>query len=163
MIHPRPANVTSFLWDHLEKDLRVLGHALNQNLDNTAITVHLILRVCAEHTAGDVSTCSPFTCTHTTQQQLFCRRSRFIAKHIKSLCSLFSKVLEIWTCRCNRDDNSGSVLCVILPSTQSFRYESGTGGPSHTHINSCFSVLIYRICNRNWLKLRAESLQGMEL
>lgn len=54
MIHPRPANVTGFLWDHLEKDVRVLGHALNQNLDNAAITVHLILRICAEHTAGDV-------------------------------------------------------------------------------------------------------------
>lgn len=54
MIHPRPADVTGFLWNHLEKDMRVLGHALDQNLDNTAITVHLILRACAEGTIGDV-------------------------------------------------------------------------------------------------------------
>lgn len=54
MIHPRPTDVTGFLWNHLEKDMRVLGHALDQNLDNTAITVHLILRACAERTIGDV-------------------------------------------------------------------------------------------------------------
>lgn len=68
MIHPRRSDVTSFLWNHLEKDLRILGNALDQNLDNTAITVHLVLRVCAdsECPTGDVHEHAPFhTCTHT--------------------------------------------------------------------------------------------------
>ncbi|KAM8837147.1 E3 ubiquitin-protein ligase rnf213-beta [Spinachia spinachia] len=49
MIHPRPQNVLNFLWSHLEKDLCVLGRALDQNMDNTAVAVHLILKTCAEH------------------------------------------------------------------------------------------------------------------
>ncbi|KAL6095331.1 uncharacterized protein ACO6RY_16557 [Pungitius sinensis] len=49
MIHPRPQDVLNFLWRHLEKDLCVLGKALDQNMDNTAVTVHLILNTCAEH------------------------------------------------------------------------------------------------------------------
>lgn len=53
MIHPRPNNVSSFLWNHLEQDLRVLGQSLDQNLDSTAVTVHLILNECANFTAGD--------------------------------------------------------------------------------------------------------------
>uniref|UniRef100_H3D2U7 Uncharacterized protein n=1 Tax=Tetraodon nigroviridis TaxID=99883 RepID=H3D2U7_TETNG len=48
MIHPRCSDVSSFLWSHLEKDIHVLGEALGQNLDNTAIAVHLILRICAD-------------------------------------------------------------------------------------------------------------------
>lgn len=48
MIHPRPHDVRNFLWRHLEKDLRVLGQALDQNTDNTAVTLHLILNTCAE-------------------------------------------------------------------------------------------------------------------
>ncbi|KAK9530838.1 hypothetical protein VZT92_012317 [Zoarces viviparus] len=48
MIHPRPPDVPDFLWRHLEKDLRVLGQALDQNTDNTAVTLHLILNTCAE-------------------------------------------------------------------------------------------------------------------
>lgn len=43
MIHPSPSNVLSFLWNHLEKDLKVLGQALDLNMDNAAVTVHLIL------------------------------------------------------------------------------------------------------------------------
>ncbi|XP_054605449.2 E3 ubiquitin-protein ligase rnf213-beta isoform X2 [Nothobranchius furzeri] len=43
MIHPRPNDVLSFLWNHLEKDLKVLGETLDVNMDNTAVTVHLIL------------------------------------------------------------------------------------------------------------------------
>lgn len=66
MIHPRCSSVSSFLWKHLEKDLRVLGDALDQNLDNTAITVHLILRACAdsECPTGDGQEHVPYhTCT----------------------------------------------------------------------------------------------------
>uniref|UniRef100_A0A3B5AHP7 RING-type E3 ubiquitin transferase n=1 Tax=Stegastes partitus TaxID=144197 RepID=A0A3B5AHP7_9TELE len=43
MIQPRPHNVITFLWSHLEKDLKVLGQTLDKNMDNTAVTVHLIL------------------------------------------------------------------------------------------------------------------------
>ncbi|XP_051795751.1 E3 ubiquitin-protein ligase rnf213-beta [Acanthochromis polyacanthus] len=43
MIHPRPNNVLAFLWSHLEKDLKVLGQTLDKNMDDTAVTVHLIL------------------------------------------------------------------------------------------------------------------------
>ncbi|KAM4524138.1 E3 ubiquitin-protein ligase rnf213-beta isoform 2-T2 [Odontesthes bonariensis] len=43
VIHPRPPDVFSFLWNHLEKDVKVLGKTLDQNTDNTAVTVHLIL------------------------------------------------------------------------------------------------------------------------
>ncbi|KAF7654679.1 hypothetical protein LDENG_00066590 [Lucifuga dentata] len=52
MIHPSTLDVLGFLWRHLEKDIKVLGQALDQNLDNTAITVHLILKTCMERTAG---------------------------------------------------------------------------------------------------------------
>uniref|UniRef100_A0A3Q2W9T3 RING-type E3 ubiquitin transferase n=1 Tax=Haplochromis burtoni TaxID=8153 RepID=A0A3Q2W9T3_HAPBU len=43
LIHPTPNDVFKFLWQHLEKDMKVLGQTLDQNMDNTAITVHLIL------------------------------------------------------------------------------------------------------------------------
>lgn len=48
MIHPRPHDVLTFLWRHLEEDLRVLGRALDQNVDDAAVTVHLILDTCAQ-------------------------------------------------------------------------------------------------------------------
>uniref|UniRef100_A0A3Q1AXV9 RING-type E3 ubiquitin transferase n=1 Tax=Amphiprion ocellaris TaxID=80972 RepID=A0A3Q1AXV9_AMPOC len=43
MIHPRPYDVLAFLWSHLEKDMKVLGQTLDKNMDDTAVTVHLIL------------------------------------------------------------------------------------------------------------------------
>lgn len=43
MIHHRLYDVFTFLWAHLEKDMMELGKALSQNMDNTAVTVHLIL------------------------------------------------------------------------------------------------------------------------
>lgn len=52
MIHPRPRDVFSFLWEHLEKDMSVLRKTLDQNPDNTAVAVHLILNTCAEFTRG---------------------------------------------------------------------------------------------------------------
>ncbi|XP_040922673.1 E3 ubiquitin-protein ligase rnf213-beta isoform X2 [Toxotes jaculatrix] len=66
MIHPRPTNVFNFLWDHLEKDMSVLGKALNQNMDSTAVTVHLILNVCTEFTTG----------SHRAQPDLSSRQGR---------------------------------------------------------------------------------------
>lgn len=62
MIHPRPRDVQSFLWGHLEKDLCVLGKALDQNMDNTAVTVHLILNTCAEQPGDHNRSSSCFHC-----------------------------------------------------------------------------------------------------
>lgn len=79
MIHPRPRDVTSFLWNHLEKDMRVLGDALDQNLDKAAITVHLILRVCADAgcPTGDVQERVPLSHMHTHTHTLLRSRSFF--------------------------------------------------------------------------------------
>lgn len=55
MIHPRTADVFNFLWNHLEKDMNSLGQALDQNMDNTAVVVHLIINNCTEFT-GDFPT-----------------------------------------------------------------------------------------------------------
>ncbi|KAM4526288.1 E3 ubiquitin-protein ligase rnf213-beta [Fundulus diaphanus] len=52
MIHPRPSDVLQFLLEHLEKDMRVLGQTLDQNTDNTAVTVHLILTRLPEGPGG---------------------------------------------------------------------------------------------------------------
>ncbi|TKS89378.1 E3 ubiquitin-protein ligase rnf213-beta [Collichthys lucidus] len=52
MIHPATRDVFNFLWNHLDQDLRVLGKTLDQNMDNTAVTVHLILTTCTEPAAG---------------------------------------------------------------------------------------------------------------
>ncbi|XP_041671343.1 E3 ubiquitin-protein ligase rnf213-beta isoform X2 [Cheilinus undulatus] len=66
MIHPRPYDVFSFLWSHLETDMLVLGQTLDQNMDNTAVMVHLILNVCAEFTSG----------SHSAGQDLSSRQGR---------------------------------------------------------------------------------------
>ncbi|XP_043958780.1 E3 ubiquitin-protein ligase rnf213-beta isoform X1 [Gambusia affinis] len=52
MIHPRPPDVFQFLWDHLERDMEVLGKTLDQNRDNTAVMVHLILTRFPEASRG---------------------------------------------------------------------------------------------------------------
>uniref|UniRef100_A0A087YL98 Ring finger protein 213b n=1 Tax=Poecilia formosa TaxID=48698 RepID=A0A087YL98_POEFO len=43
MIHIHPLDVFQFLWHHLERDMKVLGKTLDQNSDDTAVMVHLIL------------------------------------------------------------------------------------------------------------------------
>lgn len=52
MIHPRTHDVLKFLWDHLEKDMNVLGQRLDQNMDDAAVTVHLILSTCSTSQRG---------------------------------------------------------------------------------------------------------------
>ncbi|XP_041937940.1 E3 ubiquitin-protein ligase rnf213-beta isoform X4 [Alosa sapidissima] len=47
MIQHRVHNVIEFLYNHLEKDMEVLGHSLDLNMDDTAIIVHLILSASA--------------------------------------------------------------------------------------------------------------------
>ncbi|XP_043109399.1 E3 ubiquitin-protein ligase rnf213-beta isoform X2 [Puntigrus tetrazona] len=59
MIHPSVHNVFEFLWQHLEKDMEVLGKTLNLNLDDSAITIHLLLNMFLQTTSGagvDLST-----------------------------------------------------------------------------------------------------------
>ncbi|XP_031417458.1 E3 ubiquitin-protein ligase rnf213-beta isoform X2 [Clupea harengus] len=50
MIQPRVHNVMEFLYKHLEKDMEVLGRTLDLNLDDAAITIHLILDASARDT-----------------------------------------------------------------------------------------------------------------
>ncbi|KAM4623618.1 E3 ubiquitin-protein ligase rnf213-beta [Polymixia lowei] len=52
MIHPNTRDVLGFLWNHLEKDMNALGRTLDRNMDDTAVTVHLILNTCVEFTTG---------------------------------------------------------------------------------------------------------------
>ncbi|XP_076154176.1 E3 ubiquitin-protein ligase rnf213-beta isoform X3 [Alosa pseudoharengus] len=47
MIQHRVHNVIEFLYNHLEKDMKVLGRSLDLNMDDTAIIVHLILSASA--------------------------------------------------------------------------------------------------------------------
>ncbi|XP_051523957.1 E3 ubiquitin-protein ligase rnf213-beta-like isoform X2 [Myxocyprinus asiaticus] len=54
MIHPTVKDVYEFLWQHLEKDMKVLGKTLNLNMDDTAIIVHLILNWVLQTTTGGV-------------------------------------------------------------------------------------------------------------
>ena len=55
MIHPHVGDVREFLWRHLEKDMNELGSVLDQNMDDTAVTLHLVLNTCLEFpTAGKI-------------------------------------------------------------------------------------------------------------
>lgn len=77
MIHPGTRDVFNFLWNHLDQDLRVLGKTLDQNMDNTAVTVHLILTTCTEPAAGDTDSPTTFS-IHC----FYCPRD----KHVTRLC-----------------------------------------------------------------------------
>ena len=48
MIQPNTRDVLGFLWAHLERDVKTLGRILDQNMDDTAVTVHLILHTFTE-------------------------------------------------------------------------------------------------------------------
>ncbi|XP_016335836.1 E3 ubiquitin-protein ligase rnf213-beta-like [Sinocyclocheilus anshuiensis] len=52
MIHPNVNDVYEFLWQHLEKDMEVLGKTLNLNLDDSAIIIHLIFSRFLQTTSG---------------------------------------------------------------------------------------------------------------
>ncbi|XP_057214799.1 E3 ubiquitin-protein ligase rnf213-beta-like isoform X2 [Triplophysa rosa] len=52
MIQSAFHSVFEFLWQHLEKDMRVLGETLNLNMEDTAIVVHLILNRFLETNTG---------------------------------------------------------------------------------------------------------------
>lgn len=46
MITPQcnPEHVAEFLWQHMQRDLDVLGRALGRSVDDAALTVHLVLQ-----------------------------------------------------------------------------------------------------------------------
>ena len=39
-----PERVTDFLWQHMQRDLDVLGRALGRSVDDAALTVHVVLQ-----------------------------------------------------------------------------------------------------------------------
>lgn len=39
-----PEHAAAFLWQHLQRDLDVLGRALGRSVDDAALTVHLVLQ-----------------------------------------------------------------------------------------------------------------------
>jgi len=39
-----PEHVAEFLWQHMQRDLDVLGRALGRSVDDAALTVHLVLQ-----------------------------------------------------------------------------------------------------------------------
>ncbi|XP_052426303.1 E3 ubiquitin-protein ligase rnf213-beta [Carassius gibelio] len=59
MILPNVNNVYEFLWQHLEKDMEVLGKTLDRNSDDSAVIIHLIFSQFLQTTSGaemDLST-----------------------------------------------------------------------------------------------------------
>ena len=39
----QPEHVAEFLWQHMQRDLDVLGRALGRSVDDAALAVHLVL------------------------------------------------------------------------------------------------------------------------
>ncbi|XP_077056473.1 E3 ubiquitin-protein ligase rnf213-beta isoform X2 [Siphateles boraxobius] len=52
MIKPTVYDVEEFLWQHLEKDMEVLGKTLNLNMDDCATIIHLIFSRSLQTTSG---------------------------------------------------------------------------------------------------------------
>ena len=48
--------VGQFLWKHLQRDLDVLGSALGRNVDDAALTVHLVLQRMISQNGGQPGT-----------------------------------------------------------------------------------------------------------
>ena len=40
----RPRGLPEFFWRHLERDVELLGRATGKSIDESAITIHLVLR-----------------------------------------------------------------------------------------------------------------------
>ena len=40
----RPQDLPEFFWHHLERDVELLGRATGKSVDDSAITIHLVLR-----------------------------------------------------------------------------------------------------------------------
>ncbi len=48
--------VKQFLWQHLQRDLDVLGRALGCSVDDAALTVHLVLKRMISQNGGQTGT-----------------------------------------------------------------------------------------------------------
>jgi len=40
----RPRDLPEFFWRHLEKDIELLGRSIGRGMDESAITLHLVLK-----------------------------------------------------------------------------------------------------------------------
>ena len=40
----RPGNLPEFFWHHLERDVELLGRSIGRSMDESAITIHLVLK-----------------------------------------------------------------------------------------------------------------------
>lgn len=49
-------SVAQFLWEHLQRDLDVLGRALGRSVDDAALTVHLVLQQMISLNGGQTGT-----------------------------------------------------------------------------------------------------------
>ncbi|XP_059181122.1 E3 ubiquitin-protein ligase rnf213-beta [Centropristis striata] len=68
LIHPRPRDVLGFLWRHLLQDVRVLGKTLDLNVEDTAVTLHLILHRCTSFNPGSRAVKSDLSSRQARQQ-----------------------------------------------------------------------------------------------
>ncbi|XP_069374050.1 E3 ubiquitin-protein ligase rnf213-beta isoform X2 [Paralichthys olivaceus] len=111
MIHPRPTDVSSFLWNHLLKDVSVLGQSLNLNMDNTAVTVHLVLSVCTEFSSGSRRATPDLSSKQQRQQweKLMCDSA------INPVLQDLQKILSEAQDRISADDGlAGSPLMILI-------------------------------------------------
>lgn len=154
MIHPRTRDVFSFLWNHLEKDLVVLGKTLGQNMDNTAVTVHLILNTC---TTGDTD--SPALLLLFTWQTWLdsaeCSQRRRSSKSGSVLQTSTASVGEARVWFCHQPSASSEEYHCNWNQYMWCIYEDDM-------MKSFFLLPVFRICRENSLKLRTESLQMMD-
>ena len=40
----RPRDLPEFFWHHLERDVELLGRSIGRSMDESAITIHLVIR-----------------------------------------------------------------------------------------------------------------------
>ena len=43
-VNIRPRDLPEFFWHHLERDIELLGRSIGRSMDESAITLHLVLR-----------------------------------------------------------------------------------------------------------------------
>ena len=43
-VNIRPRDLPEFFWHHLERDIELLGRSIGRSMDESAITIHLVLK-----------------------------------------------------------------------------------------------------------------------
>jgi len=56
-VNIRPRDLPEFFWHHLERDIELLGRSIGRSMDESAITLHLVLK---EILQRDPPTCEDF-------------------------------------------------------------------------------------------------------